>query len=126
MNHFVLNESWIDAILGLVMLEGLLLVAWRARTGLGPRPGPLVANLLAGGFILLALRVAISGGSLVWIATCLALSLIAHLVDLVSRWESPSPNHSDAQMTRATNSLCASKRQIPQAPSAPNVESTHA
>jgi uncharacterized protein involved in response to NO len=92
MNHFVLNESWIDAILGLVILEGLLLVAWRAWTGRGPKPGPLIANLLAGGFILLALRLAISGGSLVWIATCLAFSLIAHLIDLVSRWESPSPN----------------------------------
>jgi hypothetical protein len=90
MSDFVLNERWIDAILGLVILEGLLLVAWRARTSRGPRPGPLVANLLAGGFILLALRVAISGGSLIWIGTCLALSLIAHLVDLVSRWESPS------------------------------------
>jgi hypothetical protein len=46
--------------------------------------------LLAGGFILLELDAAISGGSLIWIATCLGLSLIAHLVDLVSRWESPS------------------------------------
>ena len=126
MNHFILNKSWIDAILGLVMLEGLLLVAWRTRNGRGPKPGPLVANLLAGGFILLALRAAISGGSLVWIAVCLAMSLIAHLVDLVSRWESPEPIQTmpDARVTRAMNSPCATK--IPQAPSAPNVESNHA
>jgi hypothetical protein len=90
MSDFVLNERWIDAILGLVLLEGLLLVAWRAWTGNGPTPGPLVANLLAGGLILLALRAAISGGSFFGIATYLALSLIAHLIDLVSRWESPT------------------------------------
>jgi hypothetical protein len=92
MSDFVLNEHWIEAILGLVLLEGILLVAWRTRTGRGPKPGPLVANLLAGGFMLLALRAAMSHGSLIWIATCLALSLIAHLIDLVSRWET-SPNH---------------------------------
>ena len=126
MNHFVLNESWIDAILGLVILEGLLLVAWRAWTGRGPKPGPLIANLLAGGFILLALR----AGDL-WRFAGLDRDLprlfaycTPHRSCVAVGVAKPKP--SDAPVTRACNSLYSSKRQIPQAPIASNVELTHA
>lgn len=78
-----------DLILALVVLEAILLVAYRRRTGRGVATWDLLPNLLAGGCLLLALRGALTGAGWAWIAACLAAALLAHLADLSRRWRVP-------------------------------------
>jgi hypothetical protein len=76
----------VDLVLGLVLLEGLLLLAIRHRTGEGVAPAELVAFLLAGAFLMLALRAALTGAAWGWVALWLLAALVAHLSDLRLRW----------------------------------------
>lgn len=75
-----------DLILVLTALEGLALAAYHRGTGRGVAPGDLLGNLLAGAFLLLAMRCALVGAWWGWAALCLLLSLLAHLADLRRRW----------------------------------------
>ena len=76
----------IDIILGLMALEMLALFALRRRLGSGPSGLEIVASLAAGLFLLLALRVALTGGAWEVIAAALLGSLIAHVTDQWLRW----------------------------------------
>ena len=76
----------VDVILALMVLEGIVLVVYHRATGRGIAPSGLLANMLAGGCLLLALRVALTGASWHWIALSLAAALLAHLADLRCRW----------------------------------------
>jgi hypothetical protein len=79
----------VDLILALVALEAVGLIGlWRLRRR-GLAPADLLANLLAGVGLLLALRAALVGAWWGWIALCLAMALAAHLADLRRRWPSP-------------------------------------
>ncbi|MDB5654973.1 MAG: hypothetical protein JWQ94_2586 [Tardiphaga sp.] len=76
----------IDAILLLVVGEvGVLVLLWRARrTGIAP--ADLIPNIMAGAFLLLALRLALGGAGWKSCCTCLAAAGISHLADLRRRW----------------------------------------
>lgn len=76
----------IDLILVMVMAEGLALIAYRWKTGRGIAAMDLLANLLAGACLMLALRGALAGAGGPWIALCMAAALLAHLTDLWRRW----------------------------------------
>jgi hypothetical protein len=79
--------TWIvDAILIFMVLEGLALVAYRHWTGRGIAPFSVLANLLAGGGILLALRAYLSNADPLVIMACFGLSFIAHCADISHRW----------------------------------------
>jgi hypothetical protein len=75
----------VDLILGLMVIEMVALVALRRRTGRGIALRALVGNIVAGAFLLLALRGALLSMAWPWIALCLGAALLAHLVDLWSR-----------------------------------------
>jgi hypothetical protein len=75
----------VDLILALMGIEVAALVALRLRSGRGIAPRALVGNILAGAFLLLALRGALLSVAWPWIACCLVGALIAHLVDVWSR-----------------------------------------
>ncbi len=77
----------VDLILVLVVLEAAALMVFRRRTGRGVAPGGLAANLLAGAFLLLALRCSLAGAGWMAVAACLGLSLLAHVTDLRIRWQ---------------------------------------
>jgi hypothetical protein len=84
----VASPGFIDLILAGVVLEGGALLAYRRATGRGVAPGMLVANLVAGGSLMLAVRLCLTGGSaLSWLPACLALALAGHLADLALRWQ---------------------------------------
>ncbi|MBK6689093.1 MAG: hypothetical protein IPG45_31790 [Deltaproteobacteria bacterium] len=75
----------IDLSLAFITLEGLLLLFLRGRTGRGLQPADLLGNLLAGAFLMLAVRNVVTGGPWVFTALFLTASLPAHLYDLVRR-----------------------------------------
>jgi len=76
----------VDLILLAVVAEAIALIAYRSRTGRGILPLDLLFNLLAGAFLLMALRSALIGLPWKWTAAWLVAALIAHLADLTQRW----------------------------------------
>jgi hypothetical protein len=76
----------IDLILLLTALEAFAVLAWHYKTGRGLAPAALLPNLLAGVFLMLALRAALVGAGWQWIALALTAAWVAHLLDLLRRW----------------------------------------
>lgn len=108
MADFFVGGRVIDVILALVAVEAVALSVWRASTRRGPAPLSFLANLLSGGFLLLALREALRGESGSWIAICLLGALLAHCADLKLRWDAPrapAPHAPAPPAMRATISL---------------------
>lgn len=116
MNAFIIDTRMVDTILALVALEGAGVYCLHALTRRGPALGGFLCNLLAGAFLLVALRNALAGASSFAIAGSLALAFVAHLADLASRWKThPS---GDAQSTIGNVAAMAQARPKA-APSAP-------
>ncbi len=86
MIEFFTSGHVVDVILGLMLLEGMALAVYHIKTGRGLTPVDLLGNLLAGTFLLLALRTALVQAWWGWIALCLTAALLAHLADLRRRW----------------------------------------
>ena len=76
----------VDAILLLVVCEVVALTLLWQRTRRGVAPVDLIPNILAGAFLLLALRLALGGAGWMYAAASLGAAGIAHLVDLRRRW----------------------------------------
>ena len=86
MSHLFTTGRIVDLIVALTVVEWLALAAYHRSTGRGIAPLDLLGNLLAGAFLLLALRGALLGAGWGWIGLALAAALIAHLSDLGRRW----------------------------------------
>ena len=86
MTEFFRSPHLVDLILAIVAGEVLAIALyWQlSRRGIAPRQ--LLPNVLAGAFLLLALRLVMSGFSWPWYAACLAASGIANVADLRQRW----------------------------------------
>jgi hypothetical protein len=78
----------VELILAFIVLEAAALLAWRARTGRGLAWIDVAANLLAGAFLLLAMRLTMAGLPWFWVAPCLLAALAAHVADLSRRLRS--------------------------------------
>lgn len=86
MNEFFASGLAVDLVLMLMAAEAVLLLVVHRYAGRGPPPADLIANLLSGFCLLLALRAAIAGAAWPWLALALSGSLVGHLVDLKRRW----------------------------------------
>ena len=80
------NGRIIDYILLLVLVEVMILILIRKKTGRGLKPLELILSLLAGVALLFSLRAALLGLAWPIVALFLFLSLLAHLTDLSRRW----------------------------------------
>jgi hypothetical protein len=87
MNWLFTSGRIIDIILGLVAIEAAILLIWRRATGGGISPANLLSNLAAGSFLLLSVRLALAGAWWGWIGLSLLAALLAHVWDLVGRWQ---------------------------------------
>ena len=79
------NGAIVLIILVLVVIEAVALVVFHRRTGRGIPVVPMVANLIAGGCLMLAIRSALLDHPWTWIGFFMASALIAHLIDFGSR-----------------------------------------
>ncbi len=86
MKDLIASGRVVDAIVVFMAREALGLIRLGRRGRRGPRPLGVIAALLPGFFLLLALRAALRGGSWRQIAVILVLALATHLVDLSLRW----------------------------------------
>jgi hypothetical protein len=91
-----IDPAYIDFALAIIGVECLGLLAWRARTGNGPAPRALIANLTAGACLLLVARALLTGAGALATLAALTVALAAHIIDLAVRWErtshaTPSP-----------------------------------
>jgi hypothetical protein len=78
-----------DVILVVMALEGLVL-GWLWRGDGAGRLLSLVGNLAGGGFLVLALKAALTGADWGWIAAALIGSMFGHGLDVVTRLAKPS------------------------------------
>lgn len=106
----------IDVILVLVVLEAASVLGFRLIRGTGPAPLGFLCTLLAGAFLLLALRFSIAGASTALIAGSLILSLLAHLADLSLRWTTASMRAAQSTIGKQTAIAQASPKAAPSAP----------
>ena len=76
----------VDVAIALLIAELVGLALYRRFTGRGIAMRSLAPTVLAGMFILIALRLVLAHAPLMWAGLCLALALAAHGVDLAGRW----------------------------------------
>lgn len=112
----VADPRFIDAILLLVAFEAATVLGFRFIRGAGPAPLGFLCTLLAGAFLLLALRQALAGAPTSMIAGCLMLSLLAHLADLSLRWKSAPSSDAQSTIGKQTAIAQASPKAAPSAP----------
>jgi hypothetical protein len=85
---FFASGRVVDLILALVVIEAIVLLIFRSMTGRGIPAVSLLINLLAGTFLLMALRSALT--EMPWASTAawLSAALVAHVADIALRWRS--------------------------------------
>ena len=87
-----LFEAWFqsgrvaDIVVAVMVLEALALIAIRVIKGRGFAVRYVISNLMAGLFLVLALRAALTGAAWPWIAASLSAAFVAHIADLALRW----------------------------------------
>lgn len=86
MSDLFASGRLVDLILLIVLTEAVVLIAYWLRTGKGIAPRDLLPNLIAGAFLLLALRLTLAQAGCMAVCTCLAAAGIANVIDLMRRW----------------------------------------
>lgn len=79
------NGAIVLVILVLVVIEAVALFVYHRKTGRGIAAIPMLANLAAGGCLMLAIRSALLDHPWTTVGLFMALALIAHLLDFGSR-----------------------------------------
>jgi len=77
------TPAWIDAIIGLVVLEFLALRWLLVRASAGRLVAPLLLFLASGAFLLAALRAALADAASPWVASFLLAAFVTHAACLV-------------------------------------------
>ena len=77
----------VDLVILATLVEFFVLRALYLKKGVGVAPKHFALNLLSGVCLMLALRVALSGGALALILITLAAAGLLHGLDIYRRWQ---------------------------------------
>lgn len=80
-----MNGHLIDVAIAVIVLELVVLLSLRRKTGTGLRPLDLIGQLSAGVCLLFAVRCAVTGADYRWTLLFLSASFPAHVFDLARR-----------------------------------------
>jgi hypothetical protein len=83
---FFASGRFADVVLAFVVLEACALFFLHRFVRQGPGLVPMLPTLAAGACLVVAVRLAMTGGTPVMLATALLGALVAHLADLGVRW----------------------------------------
>ena len=86
MTEFLAGPALFDLVIAVLVLEAVLLLAWRQLSGRGVPAADLLPPILSGLFLLLAFRIWVGDGAWFWMALSLLAALATHLFDLRRRW----------------------------------------
>lgn len=76
----------IDGVIAFTLLECLVLFGWHRSTGKGVAPRELLATIVSGLCLMLALRCLAREAPPAWVAAFLLAAGVAHGVDILMRW----------------------------------------
>lgn len=80
----------LEWVIALMLLEAVVLLAWRRRTGGGLPVGAVLCVLASGIFLMLAVRAALVSAGVATVAVWLLAALAAHVADIALRWQRPN------------------------------------
>jgi hypothetical protein len=80
----------LEWIVALMLVEAVVLLAWRARTGGGVPAAGVLCVLASGICLMLAVRAALTSAGSASVAGWLLAALVAHVTDVLVRWQRPS------------------------------------
>lgn len=85
MSALLYDGTLVDVALAALVVEIGVLLVLSSRGRVRMRPLDVLGQLLSGGFLLLALRCALTGADPLWILALLSASFPVHLYDLMRR-----------------------------------------
>lgn len=96
MESSLISGRLLDAILCLIVIEGIVIIVAHRYNTACPSPRTLIPNLVSGAALMLGIRLALSQAEWYWLTLCLSVSLLAHLTDLVLRYHPPGRTSSQS------------------------------
>ncbi|MDG0991324.1 MAG: hypothetical protein P8Q31_04315 [Luminiphilus sp.] len=87
MEALLTSGRLLDAILCLIVIEGIVIIVVHGNNSARPSPRMLIPNLISGAALMLGIRLALAQAEWYWLTLCLSVSLLAHLSDLVLRYQ---------------------------------------
>jgi hypothetical protein len=99
MDEIIKSGFATDIVLIIMAVEAVMITFFMRRNGLNSSVPGFLAALLAGACLILALRAALNGSGFGEIALFLALSLLAHLGELVLKIRSLKANPNQGSQT---------------------------
>ena len=113
MSAFPLDANLIDWILGLVAAEALLIMMLRFYFSRGPRLISFLCTLVAGTCLLMGLRSALENPASPWIVLWLLMGGLAHIADLILRWQNEGPERKSNFAQQQTSGSISLRRFAP-------------
>ena len=86
LSELIATGRFVDLVLILIVLEGIALLLIRRYRGKGPKLVDIAPTLVAGAFLFLALKFALTDSDPMVIAACLTGALVSHIADLARRF----------------------------------------
>ena len=85
--QFVASGDVALLALAVLVVETLVIVAWRAHEPAAPPTLDFVLAALPGACLMLALYCALVGGDWPALLACVSLALVTHVADVARRWQ---------------------------------------